>query len=77
MQPEQQNDEVVNTAPEKTFEAGVVNTTGGNSSDIFGQTHPPKANDLVTCKNCGRVVQAGVFAPHLEKCLGKGRRRKE
>jgi hypothetical protein len=42
--------------------------------DVFGQTHPAKATDVVTCKNCGRQVQAGTFAPHLEKCLmGKGR----
>mmetsp|Transcript_36866 Transcript_36866/g.81999 ORF Transcript_36866/g.81999 Transcript_36866/m.81999 type:complete len:177 (+) Transcript_36866:178-708(+) len=41
--------------------------------DVFGQSHPPKATDVVTCKNCGRQVQAGSFAPHLEKCMGKGR----
>eukprot|EP00798_Chlamydomonas_sp_ICE-L_P027159 gene27159-2397_t len=41
--------------------------------DVFGQSHPPKATDVVTCKNCGRQVQAGAFAPHLEKCMGKGR----
>jgi SAGA-associated factor 11/farnesol kinase len=41
--------------------------------DIFGQSHPPKAIDIVTCKNCGRQVQAGTFAPHLEKCMGRGR----
>lgn len=42
--------------------------------DVFGQTHPAKATDVVTCRNCGRQVQAGTFAPHLEKCLmGKGR----
>ncbi|GAX79417.1 hypothetical protein CEUSTIGMA_g6858.t1 [Chlamydomonas eustigma] len=41
--------------------------------DIFGQSHPAKATDIVTCKNCGRQVQAGTFAPHLEKCMGRGR----
>ncbi len=41
--------------------------------DVFGQSHPAKATDVVTCKNCGRQVQAGTFAPHLEKCMGKGR----
>lgn len=41
--------------------------------DIFGQSHPAKATDIVTCKNCGRQVQAGMFAPHLEKCMGRGR----
>ena len=43
------------------------------NTDIFGQTHPPKATDVVTCRNCGRQVQAGTFAPHLEKCMGRGR----
>ncbi|GIL76483.1 hypothetical protein Vretimale_6001 [Volvox reticuliferus] len=41
--------------------------------DVFGQSHPPKATEIVSCKNCGRQVQAGSFAPHLEKCMGKGR----
>lgn len=41
--------------------------------DVFGQSHPAKSTDVVTCKNCGRQVQAGTFAPHLEKCMGKGR----
>jgi hypothetical protein len=41
--------------------------------DVFGQTHPAKATDVVLCLNCGRNVAAGTFAPHLEKCLGKGR----
>lgn len=42
--------------------------------DIFGQTHPAVANEIVDCMNCGRPVMAGRFAPHLEKCMGKGRR---
>lgn len=41
--------------------------------DIFGQTHPAVAADIVACRNCGRQLAAGRFAPHLEKCLGKGR----
>lgn len=41
--------------------------------DVFGQSHPPKATDLVLCRSCGRQVQAGSFAPHLDKCMGKGR----
>ncbi|KAG1664985.1 hypothetical protein FOA52_001997, partial [Chlamydomonas sp. UWO 241] len=41
--------------------------------DIYGNAIPAKAVDVVTCKNCSRQVQAGYFAPHLEKCLGKGR----
>ncbi|KAL6751375.1 hypothetical protein V8C86DRAFT_2779859 [Haematococcus lacustris] len=45
----------------------------GKRKDVFGQSHPAKATDLVTCKSCGRQVSAGMFAPHLEKCMGKGR----
>lgn len=39
--------------------------------DIFGQTHPPIANAIFECMNCGRSIMAGRFAPHLEKCMGK------
>ncbi|XP_031377286.1 SAGA-associated factor 11 [Punica granatum] len=42
--------------------------------DIFGQTHPPVANDIFECMNCGQSIMAGRFAPHLEKCMGKGRK---
>lgn len=41
--------------------------------DLFGQSHPAVAADIVVCRNCGRQMAAGRFAPHLEKCLGKGR----
>lgn len=27
----------------------------------------------VACPSCGRKVAAGRFAPHLEKCMGRGR----
>ncbi|XVF05772.1 hypothetical protein REPUB_Repub05bG0201300 [Reevesia pubescens] len=42
--------------------------------DIFGQTHPSVANEIFECMNCGRSIAAGRFAPHLEKCMGKGRK---
>uniref|UniRef100_A0A2P2JW89 SAGA-associated factor 11 n=1 Tax=Rhizophora mucronata TaxID=61149 RepID=A0A2P2JW89_RHIMU len=42
--------------------------------DIFGQTHPAVANEVFECMNCGRSIVAGRFAPHLEKCMGKGRK---
>lgn len=42
--------------------------------DIFGQTHPAIANDVFECMNCTRTIMAGRFAPHLEKCMGKGRK---
>ncbi|XP_068646430.1 SAGA-associated factor 11-like [Aristolochia californica] len=42
--------------------------------DIFGQTHPAVASEIFECMNCGRSIMAGRFAPHLEKCMGKGRK---
>ncbi|KAL5711508.1 SAGA-associated factor [Ranunculus cassubicifolius] len=42
--------------------------------DIFGQTHPSVASEIFECMNCGRSIMAGRFAPHLEKCMGKGRK---
>ncbi|XP_010266682.1 PREDICTED: SAGA-associated factor 11 homolog [Nelumbo nucifera] len=42
--------------------------------DIFGQTHPAIANEIFECMNCGQSIMAGRFAPHLEKCMGKGRK---
>ncbi|CAM8928374.1 unnamed protein product [Rhodiola kirilowii] len=58
--------------------AGVVDSSNSGEAnnkyvvDIFGQTHPPVANELFDCMNCGRAVAAGRFA--LEKCIGKGRK---
>lgn len=46
-------------------------TNGKYIVDIFGQTHPPVANEILECMNCGRSIMAGRFAPHLEKCMGK------
>ncbi|XP_062231168.1 SAGA-associated factor 11-like [Phragmites australis] len=57
--------------------AGGGGEEGGGSKgvmDVFGQTHPAIAADVVECMNCGRPVVAGRFAPHLEKCMGKGRK---
>lgn len=47
-----------------------VSTTG---VDIFGQVHNAIALEVVECLNCGRKLAAGRYAPHLEKCLGRGR----
>lgn len=49
-------------------------TNGKYVVDIFGQTHPTVANEIFDCMNCGRSIAAGRFAPHLEKCMGKGRK---
>ncbi|KAF8720074.1 hypothetical protein HU200_024847 [Digitaria exilis] len=54
---------------------GAAEEGGGKGGvDVFGQTHPAVAADVVECMNCGRPVVAGRFAPHLEKCMGKGRK---
>lgn len=60
--------------------ARVADPSNGNETnakyvlDIFGQTHPAIASDIFDCMNCGRSIMAGRFAPHLEKCMGKGRK---
>lgn len=41
--------------------------------DVFGQVLTQQPRDEVTCVHCGRRIAASRFAPHLEKCLGKGR----
>ncbi|RVW66187.1 hypothetical protein CK203_047426 [Vitis vinifera] len=33
-----------------------------------------QADEIFECMNCGRSIMAGRFAPHLEKCMGKGRK---
>lgn len=48
-----------------------------NMVDIFGQTHPAIASEIFDCMNCGRPIVAGRFAPHLEKCMGKGRKARQ
>ena len=45
----------------------------GNVVDVFGQRVEPIALDQVACPSCGRKVAAGRFAPHLDKCMGRGR----
>ncbi|PSC71638.1 SAGA-associated factor 11 [Micractinium conductrix] len=45
----------------------------GAMVDVFGHVVPPIALDQVSCPNCNRKVAAGRFAPHLEKCMGRGR----
>ncbi|KAG0478606.1 hypothetical protein HPP92_013325 [Vanilla planifolia] len=55
-----------------TSNNNVANTK--NVIDIFGQRHPAIASEIFDCMNCGRPIVAGRFAPHLEKCMGKGRK---
>ncbi|RVW57112.1 Ataxin-7-like protein 3 [Vitis vinifera] len=33
-----------------------------------------RVSEIFECMNCGRSIMAGRFAPHLEKCMGKGRK---
>ena len=41
--------------------------------DVFGLRHPAVSLEEVRCPSCSRTMAAGRFAPHLEKCTGKGR----
>ncbi|XP_073391143.1 uncharacterized protein [Physcomitrium patens] len=47
---------------------------GKYTVDVFELTHPTIAQEMFDCMNCGRPIVAGRFAPHLEKCMGKGRK---
>ncbi|KAB2081148.1 hypothetical protein ES319_A05G112600v1 [Gossypium barbadense] len=38
------------------------------------ESHPSVASEIFDCMNCGRSIAAGMFAPHSEKCMGKGRK---
>ncbi|KAG0481162.1 hypothetical protein HPP92_012020 [Vanilla planifolia] len=54
-----------------------IEANSKNVLDIFGQTHPAIASEILECMNCGRPVVAGRFAPHLERCMGKGRKARQ
>ncbi|CAM6033203.1 unnamed protein product [Sphagnum compactum] len=53
---------------------GGSETGGKYTFDVFGLSHPTIAQDIFDCMNCGHPIVAGRFAPHLEKCMGKGRK---
>ncbi|KAL0843605.1 hypothetical protein Bca101_016850 [Brassica carinata] len=44
------------------------------SVEARAKSHPPVATEVFNCMNCGRQIVAGRFAPHLERCMGKGRK---
>lgn len=71
---EEEEEELRLSAQARVRVADPSNSGEANSKyvvDIFGQTHPPVANEIFECMNCGRSIMAGRFAPHLEKCMGK------
>ncbi|CAN0900959.1 SAGA-associated factor 11 [Linum grandiflorum] len=75
---EEEEEELKLSAEARASVADPSNTGEMNGTkyvvDMFGQTHPPVASEVFECMNCGRSVVAGRFAPHLEKCMGKGRK---
>nr|ACU17747.1 unknown [Glycine max] len=74
---EEEDEELKLSARARVRVADPSNSNEANGKyvvDIFGQTHPPVANEIFDCLNCGRSIMAGRFAPHLEKCMGKGRK---
>ena len=46
-----------------------------NNCDIWGRVPPKEPSNLTKCSNCGRMVSALRFAPHLDKCMGIGNSR--
>ncbi|XP_027335978.1 ataxin-7-like protein 3 isoform X1 [Abrus precatorius] len=74
---EEEDEELKLSAQARVQVADPSNSNEANGKyvvDIFGQTHPPVANEIFECMNCNRSIMAGRFAPHLEKCMGKGRK---
>jgi hypothetical protein len=59
--------------PARPLPPGVPALLNGKPIDMFGQHHPGSATDMIICNECGRKVQAGVFARHLSTCLQLGR----
>jgi hypothetical protein len=48
-----------------------------NETDIFGHTFRNlESSPHFTCENCKRSIGATKFAPHFERCIGKGRTKK-
>ncbi|EFJ49333.1 hypothetical protein VOLCADRAFT_120801 [Volvox carteri f. nagariensis] len=37
--------------------------------DVFGQSHPPKATDIVSCRNCGRQLRQDTQPPEPQGIL--------
>lgn len=46
---------------------------GRATVDVFGVSTTSLPIDHVSCPNCARRVAASRFAPHLDKCMGRGR----
>ncbi|KAH7698242.1 SAGA complex, partial [Aphelenchoides avenae] len=46
--------------------------SGDERYDIFGNHEAKRAMEC-KCFECGRMIAATRFAPHLEKCIGMGR----
>jgi len=67
----QQQEEAASSA---AFAAACAAPAAGRPAlDAFGCAPPALPVDELPCPNCARTVAACRFAPHLEKCLGKGR----
>lgn len=44
-----------------------------DSVDIYGRVPSKEPRHSLACAACGRPVGVGRYAPHLDKCLGKGK----
>lgn len=48
-----------------------------NETDIYGRSFRTlEASISIPCDNCKRTIGATKFAPHYERCMGKGRTKK-
>ena len=44
-------------------------------TDMYGQVPQREPKFSFACANCGQKVSVLRYAPHLDKCMGKGRAR--
>lgn len=63
----------IQTVVTTTTATTIATVPKGQMVDVFGNIIQPIALDPVICPNCTRKIAAGRFAPHLDKCTGRGR----
>jgi hypothetical protein len=45
--------------------------------DVIGSVRNATASAFLVCSNCGQRISSTRYAPHLEKCMGRGGRGSE
>lgn len=48
----------------------IYHTVSRPGCDVYGNTYAANNLPSYECVNCHKMIAAGRYAPHLEKCLG-------